>query len=92
MVYWDYEVERIVNLACQLATDRRGKVTSVDKANILESSRLWRQVATRVGQTHPEICFEHQLVDAAAMRLITQPASFDVVGTPAPAVREENTW
>lgn len=81
MVYWDYEVERIVNLACQLATERRGKVTSVDKANILESSRLWRQVATRVGKTHPEICFEHQLVDAAAMRLITQPAAFDVIVT-----------
>ncbi len=81
MVYWDYEVERIVELACTLASDRRRKVTSVDKANVLETSRLWRQIADKVAAAHPQIEFDHQLVDAAAMRLVTQPASFDVLVT-----------
>ena len=81
MVYCDYEIERVVELACTLALGRRRKVSSVDKANVLESSRLWRQVATDVSARHPDIEVEHQLVDAAAMRLITQPANFDVVVT-----------
>ncbi|MFQ5409196.1 MAG: 3-isopropylmalate dehydrogenase [Anaerolineales bacterium] len=81
MAYCDYEIERVVDLACRLATGRRGKVTSVDKANVLESSRLWRQVATDVAARHPKIEFDHQLVDAAAMRLVTQPAAFDVLVT-----------
>ncbi len=81
MVYCDYEIERVVELACTLAQGRRRKVSSVDKANVLESSRLWRQVATDVSARHPDIEVEHQLVDAAAMRLITQPANFDVVVT-----------
>lgn len=81
MVYWDYEIERVVKLACNLAAGRRKKVTSVDKANVLETSRLWRQVANNVAVSHPTITFDHQLVDAAAMRLITQPSSFDVLVT-----------
>ncbi len=81
MVYWDYEVERVVELACTLAAGRRRKVTSVDKANVLETSRLWRQIAGQVAAAHPRIEFDHQLVDAAAMRLVTQPASFDVLVT-----------
>ena len=79
--YHDYEVQRVVELAFQLAASRRGKVTSVDKANVLESSRLWRQVATRIGQEHSDFTLEHMLVDTASMRLVTSPAAFDVLVT-----------
>jgi 3-isopropylmalate dehydrogenase len=79
--YHDYEIERVVSLAFRLANDRRRKVTSVDKANVLESSRLWRNIATRIGTRHPEVVLEHMLVDTAAMRLISSPAAFDVLVT-----------
>jgi 3-isopropylmalate dehydrogenase len=79
--YYDFEIRRIVELAFNLATGRRKKVTSVDKANVLESSRLWRQVAMQVGKEHPDVTLEHQLVDSAAMKLITGPASMDVIVT-----------
>ena len=79
MIYTDSEIRRIVRLAFRLAEGRRGRVTSVDKANILETSRLWRQVAEEVAAEFPEIALEHQLVDSAAMRLIQNPASLDVV-------------
>jgi 3-isopropylmalate dehydrogenase len=81
MVYTDLEVRRVVRLAFELAGDRGGRVTSVDKANVLETSRLWRQVATEVAAEFPDIELEHQLVDSAAMRLIQNPASLDVVVT-----------
>lgn len=79
--YHEHEVERVVRLAFRLARGRRRKVTSVDKANVLESSRLWREVATRVGAEHPDVTLEHQLVDSAAMRLVTGPGAFDVLVT-----------
>src|SRR5689334_15759239 len=79
--YMDFEIRRIVKLSFGLARGRRQRVTSVDKANVLESSRLWRQIATEVGKEFPDIILEHQLVDSAAMKLITGPASMDVVVT-----------
>jgi 3-isopropylmalate dehydrogenase len=79
--YYDYEVKRVVELAFHLAAGRRQKVTSVDKANVLESSRLWRQIATAIGNEHGDIALEHVLVDTAAMKLVTSPASFDVLVT-----------
>ncbi len=81
LVYWDFEVARVAELACRLAAGRAKKVTSIDKANVLEASRLWRQVTTEVGRRYPEISLDHQLVDSAAMRLITHPQSFDVIVT-----------
>jgi len=79
--YKDFEVERVVDLAFRLAQNRRQKVVSVDKANVLESSRLWRQVTTKVRAKYPGVSLENVLVDTAAMRLISNPASFDVVVT-----------
>ena len=79
--YYDYEVKRVVELAFELARRRRKKVTSVDKANILESSRMWRQIASNIGKENPDVELEHVLVDTASMRLITGPAWMDVVVT-----------
>ncbi len=79
--YYDYEIRRVMELAFSLAAGRKKKVTSVDKANVLESSRLWRQIAAQVGNQHPDITLEHVLVDTASMRLITGPAWMDVVVT-----------
>jgi 3-isopropylmalate dehydrogenase len=79
--YYDYEIRRIVELAFRIARTRKKKVTSVDKANVLESSRLWRQIATQIGEQNPDISLEHVLVDTASMRLISAPADMDVVVT-----------
>jgi 3-isopropylmalate dehydrogenase len=79
--YWDYEIRRILELAFRLALGRRRRVTSVDKANILESSRMWRQTAMRMAAEHETILVEHMLVDTAAMRLVASPAGFDVIVT-----------
>src|SRR5690606_9831155 len=76
------EIERVLRGAGQLARARRGKVTSVDKANVLETSRLWRATATRLfAEEFPELEVEHLLVDAAAMHLLSRPADFDVMVT-----------
>jgi len=81
LVYTDVEIRRIVRLAFELARQRRKQVTSIDKANVLESSRLWRKIAIEVGKDFPDVKLDHQLVDSAAMRLITHAASFDVIVT-----------
>jgi 3-isopropylmalate dehydrogenase len=81
MSYSEGEVSRVAHLAFTLARQRRGKVTSVDKANVLECSRLWRQTVSKVGQDYEDVTLEHILVDAAAMFLLTRPASFDVLLT-----------
>ncbi|MEO6890332.1 MAG: 3-isopropylmalate dehydrogenase [Ktedonobacteraceae bacterium] len=81
LIYTEAEIERIVRTAFDLARDRRKKVTSVDKANVLSSSRLWRRTAERIAADYPDIAFEHLLVDACAMHLIRRPASFDVIVT-----------
>jgi 3-isopropylmalate dehydrogenase len=79
--YHDYEIRRIVDLAFRLARGRRRKVTSVDKANVLDTSRLWRQIATEAGGAHPDVALDHMLVDTAAMQLVANPARFDVIVT-----------
>ncbi len=82
MIYSTGEVERIVRLAAEAARKRRNKVTSVDKANVLEVSRLWRRTFERVMKTeYPDVQYENILVDAAAMYLISKPRYFDVVVT-----------
>ncbi|HTW31786.1 MAG TPA: 3-isopropylmalate dehydrogenase [Candidatus Sulfotelmatobacter sp.] len=81
MRYAEHEVERIARVAFDLAMRRERKVLSVDKANVLECSRLWRDVVTRIGKDYPEVKLGHQYVDSAAMLLVQRPAEFDVILT-----------
>jgi 3-isopropylmalate dehydrogenase len=79
MIYDENEIHRIVELAFDVARKRRRHVTSIDKANVLATSQVWREVATEVGKKNPDVRLDHQLVDSAAMRLVTEPSSFDVI-------------
>ncbi len=81
MRYKESEIRRVVRLAFELARGRRRKVTSVDKANVLASSRLWREVTHEVAAGYPDVACEDILVDACAMYLINRPADFDVIVT-----------
>ena len=81
MRYSEPEIERIARVAFDLARLRRRKVTSVDKANVLESSKLWREVVIRVAAEYPDVKLEHQYVDSCAMVLVARPSSFDVMVT-----------
>jgi len=80
-VYNEHEVERIVRQAFEIARKRRKKLASVDKANVLETSRLWREVVVRVAADYPDVELEHILVDNCAMQLLRRPNSFDVIVT-----------
>src|SRR5204863_9349555 len=81
MRYDEPEIERIAHVAFELAHTRRRKVTSVDKANVLDCSRLWRNVVTRVAQQYPDVKLSHMYVDSAAIALVAHPADFDVLLT-----------
>ena len=81
MRYGEDEIDRIARVAFDLAMKRKRKVLSVDKANVLECSRLWREVVTRIGKDYPEVKLGHQYVDSAAMLLVQRPTDFDVVLT-----------
>lgn len=81
LAYTEMEIERLMRLAFELARIRRKKVTSVDKANVLASSRLWRTVAHEVAADYPDVVLEDMLVDACAMHLIRRPRDFDVIAT-----------
>ncbi|MBB5354731.1 3-isopropylmalate dehydrogenase [Anoxybacillus mongoliensis] len=81
LFYKRAEIERIITFAFTLAQKRKKKVTSVDKANVLESSRMWREVAEQVAKRFPDVQLEHMLVDNAAMQLVRSPKQFDVIVT-----------
>ncbi len=81
MVYTRAEIERIAHMAFRLALNRRRKVTSVDKSNVLENSQLWRKVVVEVAEGYPDVALDHLLVDNCAMQLVLNPRRFDIVLT-----------
>jgi 3-isopropylmalate dehydrogenase len=81
MIYSESEIERIVRVACEIARKRSGRLCSVDKANVLDVSRLWREVAIRTAAEFPDVELSHMYVDNAAMQLIRDPSQFDVIVT-----------
>lgn len=81
LIYRAHEIERIAEIAFSLAKEGRGELVSVDKANVLESSRLWRKIFTKYGEDEQEVKLEHVLVDSMAMQLVRNPGKFSVVAT-----------
>lgn len=81
LVYTREEIERIVDKAFEFARLRRNKVTSVDKENVLQSSKLWREIVNEKAKNYPDVEVEHMLVDSASMQLVTNPSAFDVIVT-----------
>jgi len=81
LAYSEAEIERILKVGFELARSRRKKLTSVDKANVLQSSRLWRQIAIEISADYPDVELQHMLVDACAMRFIQRPTDLDVLVT-----------
>jgi 3-isopropylmalate dehydrogenase len=81
MAYSEVEIERILRVGFELARNRRKKLTSIDKANVLQSSRLWRQIAMEISADYSDVELQHMLVDACAMRFIQRPAELDVLVT-----------
>ncbi len=81
MVYTRAEIERVAHMAFHLARNRRKKVTSVDKSNVLENSQLWRRVVIEVAAKYPDVMLDHLLVDNCAMQLVLNPRRFDIVLT-----------
>ena len=79
MRYTEAEIQRVLRVGFELAGERRKKLTSVDKANVLETSRLWRRIATELGPEYPHVSLEHMLVDTCAMQLVQRPSRFDVI-------------
>jgi 3-isopropylmalate dehydrogenase len=81
MVYTTHEIERIAKLAFEVARGRRKQVTSVDKANVLETTELWRKIVTNLGKSYPDVELKHMYVDNCAMQLVRYPKQFDVIVT-----------
>ena len=81
LIYRAHEIERIADIAFSLAKDGKGELVSVDKANVLESSRLWRKIFTERAEHEPEVKLEHALVDSMAMQLVRNPGKFSVIAT-----------
>ncbi len=81
MAYSEHEIERIARVAFSTAQKRRKKVTSIDKANVLDTSRLWRSVVEKVAKDYPDVTYENMLVDNAAMQIVKNPSQFDVIVT-----------
>lgn len=81
LLYKNEEIERVIEKAFEIARTRSKKVTSVDKANVLETSRVWREIASKIAEKYPDVMLEHMLVDNAAMQLVRNPKQFDVIVT-----------